>query len=398
MAEPTVAFAMTLLRLKGVGRRTVVSVLDRYPDQASLWRASGPELERAVGRRAMAVLATASEREWDDAREAAAFDIERHERAGVAILAPGSLGYPALLGSVPDPPAVLYVRGDVSSLDAPLTVAVVGTREPTARGREVARRVARRFAEAGAVVVSGLAKGIDSAGHEGALEAGRTIAVLGTAIDKVYPAENRDLSRRIESRGALVSEYPIGFPSRSDAFVDRDRLQAGLSVAVIPVQTRIEGGTQHTIKFAIEARRRVLCPRPPDSELDAPQNEGILALLRSGRARPFDADDLPAILEELVAARAGLVAAGPQLAPAPTATTRRKGGKAAKPNSAQMDWLLPQETGVHAQPPPEPPAVHTMDEVVAELDEALDRVGPRYDEAAFDEVVRAWRRRRYPSR
>lgn len=414
MTDPSARYVLALLHLRGVGRRTAVSVVSRYPDEEQLRAASEADLALAVGKRGIGSLVDGLTHAWPGALDWADHHVERHERSGIMLLPFGAPAYPPLLAAVPDPPALLYVLGDASALDALLTVAVVGTRNPTVRGREIARRVARRFAEAGAVVVSGLAKGIDTAGHEGALETGRTVAVLGTAIDKVYPAENKALAGHIERNGALISEYPMDFASRGDAFVDRDRLQAGLSLAVIPVQTGLTGGTQHTIGFAIEARRRLLCPRPADVELDAPENEGIVALIRDGRATAFDAEDLPRILDELSTARATLLAAGgsgliePTVASTAAPTRPRKKSRRASAPSGQehLDWLLPEPevsippalvAGDPAVPAADPPRVHTIDEVIEDLDATLDRVGPNYDETAFDSIVRAWRRRRYPA-
>jgi DNA processing protein len=414
VTEPSPAYALSLLRLRGIGRRTVVSVLARFSDEAALRGAAETEVASVVGRRATQALVNGLADDWDRAREWADLEVARHEQAGVQVVAFGSASYPPLLAVSPDPPALLYVLGSVDALSALLTVAVVGTRHPTIRGREIARRVARRFAEAGVVVVSGLAAGIDTAGHEGALEAGRTVAVLGTAIDDVYPAENRTLARRIEQAGALVSEYPIGFVNRSSAFAERDRIQAGLSLAVIPVQTGIKGGTQHTIRYAIDARRRVLCPRPVEAELHDPENEGILALIDGGRATPFEADDFPRLLDELPRLRAELLSAYPEPVssadPAPKliGPASPRGKKKQQASEGQTAWLLPDPTPtssdlVTAGPTKDrrpavgsPTPIHTMDEVLAALDEALDRVGPSYDEAAFDAIIRRWRARRYP--
>jgi DNA processing protein len=412
VTEPSAAYALSLLRLRGIGRRTVVALLGRFGDEAALRGASEADLLSVAGKRAAQPLLDGLASDWDRAREWADIEVARHEKAGVKVVPFGSATYPPLLAVSPDPPALLYVLGSVDALSALLTVAVVGTRQPTMRGREIARRVARRFAETGAVVVSGLAAGIDTAGHEGALETGRTVAVLGTAIDVVYPAENRTLARRIEQ--ALVSEYPMGYVSRSSAFAERDRIQAGLSLAVVPVQTGIKGGTQHTIRFAIDARRRVLCPRPVEAELHEPENEGVVALIDGGQATPFEADDLPRLLDELPRLRAELLSAYPEpkpsAGPAPTlaapVSPRRKGKQQA--SEGQTAWLLPDLTSASSdlitpgstedpRPAAGPPMpIHTMDEVLAALDDALDRVGPSYDEAAFDAIIRRWRARRYP--
>jgi DNA processing protein len=414
VTEPSAAYALSLLRLRGIGRRTVVSLLARFGNEAALRGATEADVLSVAGKRATQPLLDGLTEDWDRAREWADLEVARHEQAGVQVVAFGSVSYPPLLAVAPDPPAVLYVLGSVDALSALLTVTVVGTRQPTMRGREIARRVARRFAEAGAVVVSGLAAGIDTAGHEGALEIGRTVAVLGTAIDVVYPAENRALARRIEKAGALVSEYPIGFASRSSAFAERDRIQAGLSLAIVPIQTGIKGGTQHTIRFAIDARRRVMCPRPVEAELHEPENEGIVALIDGGQATPFEAADFPRLLDELPRLRAELLSAHlepkPSSGPPPKlvgpASPRRKGKQ--QGSEGQTAWLLPDQTsassdsitrGFTEDPRPaagSPTPIHTMDEVLAALDEALDRVGPGYDEAAFDAIIRRWRARRYP--
>ncbi len=189
----------------------------------------------------------------------------------------------------------------MASLSAGDSVAVVGTREPTERGLEVASRVARYFAEHGYTIIGGLAKGIDTAAHAAALEAGgRTIAVLGTPLDKVYPAENKGLAQRIVSQsGALVSELAFGQRSYKGGFVRRDRIQSGLSLGVIAVQTRADGGTMHTVAFAGRQKRLVLCPQPLASEADAPQYEGIWQILRSGTGHGFQADDYPTVMRLL---------------------------------------------------------------------------------------------------
>ena len=391
-------YALALTRLPGVGRRTAVLVLERFPDEESLAAASEPALFSACGARAARALMAGLATGWAPALDWANDQIERHERSGVVLVPFGGSTYPALLARSPDPPVLLFVRGDVSALDAALPVAVVGTRHPTRRGREIARRLGVRLAEMGAVVVSGLAQGIDTAGHEGALEAGRTVAVLGTAIDQIYPAENKALAGRIESRGALVSEYAMGAVGRADAFVERDRIQAGLSVAIIPVQTRLKGGTQHTIKFAFEAGRRVLCPRPADAEIAAPENEGILDLVRDGRATLFDAADLPRLRADLVALRDALMTEPPVAAAARRAKGARRKQSMATEDASTLG-LLPDDP-IRVEPSRDAghagPAYHTIDEVIAALDDVLSRMGPAYDQTAFDDIVRHWRRRRYP--
>jgi DNA processing protein len=387
-AADTAAYPIALGRLTGVGRRTVAAILRAFPARPALERATHVELESALGSRAAGAVRRGMDDGWASAQERADDVIGEHRRNGFAIVSMLDPTYPALLRLTDDPPVVLFVKGDPDVLDAPLVTAVVGTRTPTMRGVETARRLSQRLGDLGVVVVSGLAKGIDTAAHEGALDTGRTIAVLGTAIDKTYPAENRRLADAIASSGALVSEYPIGSVTKGQAFVERDRIQAGLSVAVIPVQTGLSGGTQHTIKFAQEARRALLVPQPSDAEIDARENEGILDLLSRGVARPISAVDLPELVVDWAKRRSDLLEKSTTEAPPKAAKTKgRKRAKAAS-EAETLSWL----------PPPEAPGevtFRTMDEVIAELDRTLDRVGPGYDEAAFDSIVRAWRARRF---
>lgn len=330
-------YALTLLGLRGVGRRTAIAVMRAFPSSAELLSADRAGLEGRLDPRTARTVAAALDA-WADAADRAKETITRHVDKGITVVAYGDALYPPRLALSPDPPAVFYAIGDLTALTAPLMVAVVGTREPTQAGREVARRIGRRFAEAGAVVVSGLAKGIDTAAHEGALEGGRTIAVLGTPLDKVYPAENRNLFERITTGGTAITEYPLGHESRATAFVERDRIQAWLSAAVVPVQTGVVGGTQHTIKFARDGGRALFCPQMKDGAV-IPQETGIAELLRTGEADSFIGDDIPEIVERLEREQGELLnGAEPTDVPS-------TGKRARKQTSSedQMSWLLPDD-------------------------------------------------------
>lgn len=395
-------YAVALGRLKGVGRRTAVAAMAAYPASDRLLEASEQSIEALLGRRASSALTSAIELEWLTAVRRAAEVVDEHERRGFGVVGYNSPAYPPLLRLSPDPPAVLFVRGQAAAMTESWSVAVVGTRKPTMRGAETARRLARRFAEEGAIVVSGLAKGIDTAAHQGALETGLTVAVLGTAIDKVYPAENRSLADAITERGALVSEYPIGATSRGDQFVDRDRIQAGLAVAVVPVQTGRSGGTQHTIRFAQEASREILVPQLPDSERFAPENAGIVDLIERKAAVVISADDLPEVVAFLVRSYADLVARSvrpvpPRSEDVPSKGTRKKRKNKTIGEADTLSWLLPDESmPANGEAPASPQkSVRPEEEVLAELDSALDRLGASYDVTAFDDMIRTWRRRRY---
>jgi DNA processing protein len=184
-------------------------------------------------------------------------DLRWLDASGASLLAAIDPGYPALLRESPDAPAVLYVLGNASALLEP-QVAMVGTRNPTAGGRDTARRFAAWFAQAGLGVTSGLALGIDAACHEGALQAGGlTIAVLGCGPDICYPRENRRLFDRILAQGAVVSEFPPGTEPRAALFPQRNRIIAGLAAGTVVVEAASRSGSLITARLAGTAGREV---------------------------------------------------------------------------------------------------------------------------------------------
>lgn len=207
--------------------------------------------------------------------------------------------YPALLRGIFDPPPMLVARGNIPLLES-AAVAVVGTRTPTPWGRRAAYQIARNVAKAGFVVVSGLARGIDAAAHQGALDvAGGTIAVLASSLPDIYPRQHRGLARHIERRGGLlISEFHPNRMTKAD-FVRRNRIQSGLSFAVVVVECALSGGTMHTVRFATAQGRPVLCPCPQSRIDEASGHNGVQALLRSGRAQAFSIGDTEALIREL---------------------------------------------------------------------------------------------------
>jgi DNA processing protein len=210
-----------------------------------------------------------------------------------AILAPGDDAYPALLGLTPSPPP-LHVCGHLGSGDA-LAIAIVGARRATPYGLEVAGALAGDLAVRGVTIVSGLARGIDTAAHRGALEAGgRTIAVLGCGLDVVYPPENRALAREIEARGAVVSQFAPGTPALPWHFPVRNRTIAGLALGVVVVEAGDRSGALITARFAADLGREVFAiPGRITSEL----SRGPHALIADGARLVKDwadiVDELP---------------------------------------------------------------------------------------------------------
>jgi DNA processing protein len=179
------------------------------------------------------------------------------DAAGVVLVPATSEDYPPLLAQLPDAPAVLYVRGNPSVRSEP-QIAIVGSRNPTAGGRDTARTFAAQFARAGLGVTSGLALGIDTAGHEGALSAGGvTTAVLGCGLDVCYPPQNRALADRIAASGAVVTEFPPGTSARPAHFPQRNRIIAGLAAGTVVVEAACRSGSLITARLAGVAGREV---------------------------------------------------------------------------------------------------------------------------------------------
>ena len=183
-------------------------------------------------------------------------ELERTETLGARFITAKDIDYPARLLDLKNPPVGLYVLGN-ANLALP-SASIVGTRHPSSYGQNTATQLARALAQQGVTVTSGGARGIDSAGHRGALqEDGITISVFGTGIDKVYPTENRDLFRRIAERGALVSEYPLGTGGEGWRFVERNRIIAALSSRVVIVESSETGGAMHTASMGLGLGREV---------------------------------------------------------------------------------------------------------------------------------------------
>ncbi len=199
---------------------------------------------------------------------------------GVAVVALCDARYPPLLRELFDPPPVLFVQGDIGVLVSSPMLAVVGTRAASNRGRSFARTVSAQLASAGVAIVSGLARGIDAAAHQGALDAGGfTIGVLGSGLDRFYPPENRLLARSMLARGAVVSEFPLETPPHPGRFPQRNRIIAGFAQGVVVVEAPLRSGALVTARLANEAGREVMAvPGPPEH----PSSSGTNELLRDG--------------------------------------------------------------------------------------------------------------------
>jgi DNA processing protein len=214
-------------------------------------------------------------------------------RLGLVLLPFPASGYPDRLRQIPDPPIVLWIRGCAQILDAP-ALAIVGSRSATPTGISIAARLGRELAEAGLVVISGLARGVDAAAHRGALDgSGRTVAVLGSGADVIYPPEHAALARQVLERGAIVSELAPGTPPRPGHFPLRNRIISGLARAVVVVEASEKSGSLITAKAALEQGRDVLAV--PGNVISG-RHRGCHALIKDGARLVETVDD---VLEEL---------------------------------------------------------------------------------------------------
>lgn len=238
-------------------------------------------------------------KEWDQARRS--FDKNAAEE--VDLLCISDERYPPCLAISTDAPPVLFIKGNISALTSLPGVAIVGAREATDAGREIARRIARFMGENGWPVVSGLALGIDAAAHQGALDVGgKTIAVLAGGVEKPNPVANTALGNSIlDAGGAWVSEHPVGTPPRKHNFVRRNRIQVGLSAGSIIVEAKLRSGSITQARFCSAENRPLfsVVPHSPDNPLGL-NSEGTIHMVDEYGAIPIKTkDDYPRIIEKL---------------------------------------------------------------------------------------------------
>ena len=275
---------LRLLRSENVGPVTYRQLLTRYGAAAEALDAL-PDLAKRGGRsRLISVPSRAdAEREWEET-----------EAAGGSLLFEGQPGFPALLSAAEGSPPILSVRGHGHILDR-RGIGIVGARNASAVGSRFARTIAHDLGEAGLVVVSGLARGIDGAAHTGALATG-TIAVVAGGIDIVYPPEHERLQAEIAECGLIVSEMPVGTRPQGRHFPRRNRIISGLSLGVLVVEAAPKSGSLITARFALEQNREVFAV--PGSPLD-PRCQGTNNLIRQGAVLTETADDILSVLADV---------------------------------------------------------------------------------------------------
>lgn len=263
-----------LHELEGIGWKTIHQLLIRFPEPSVLIGLTAGEIASCGIRASIAELIAT--------RLTPAFieqKLHLYRSQAIRILTRFDEDYPPILQEIAQPPWVLYVKGDPSFLKGHL-LGIVGTRTPTLYGKKIAEEWAASLSRAGFGIVSGLARGIDSKAHIGALQGkAKTVAVLGCAINVIYPRENALLYRKIEQEGVIISEYPIGTGMKPGMFPQRNRIIAGLSLGVTVVEAAEDSGSLITVEFALDASRDVFAVPGP---INSRQSSGVHKLLKDG--------------------------------------------------------------------------------------------------------------------
>jgi DNA processing protein len=285
-------FWIGLSSIPGVGRVTFRKLSHHFGSPERALAASRDELRNSgLSEKVIAAITSLS---W---REYAEKELEKARDAGVRIITADSTAYPANLKETPDPPLFLYIQGSLQHEEG---LAIVGTRKPTHYGLTVTHRIAYELAAAGLTIVSGLARGIDTQAHRGALAAqGRTVAVLGCGIDIAYPPENKGLLERISSNGAIVTENPFGTKPEAGYFPARNRIISGLSRGTVIIEATEDSGSLITANYTLEQGRKLFAV---PGNIGSPNSRGTNSLIKQGAVLVEGTDD---ILRDLGMKRTG---------------------------------------------------------------------------------------------
>jgi DNA processing protein len=274
--------------VKGIGPVRFQKLLDFFGKPEIAWQAPVEALREAglsekIAENVVRTRNTISlDKEW-----------ERIQKQGITVLTWEGDEYPRRLKEINQPPPVLYIKGDLSP-DDEWPVAIVGTRRVTAYGRQVTDEIASMLSRSGVTIISGMARGVDSIAHKAALNSGgRTIAVLGSGVDRIYPPEHRVLADQIIEQGALISDYAPGTPPEASNFPARNRIISGLSIAVVVAEAGKRSGALITATFAADQGRDVFAV--PGS-IKSPQSRGTNRLLQDGAYLVQDPDDILEVL------------------------------------------------------------------------------------------------------
>ncbi len=278
--------------IEGVGPVRVRQLLDHFGDAPAILRANRQQLQqvRGIGQETADSICA-----WESGTDLSG-ELKRIADYGCYVLTQEDAEYPELLRQIYDPPIALYIKGTLTAQDKN-SVALVGSRQTTSYGVETARKLAYQLAYVGVTVVSGGARGIDTAAHQGALAGkGRTVAVLGTGINFVFPPENAELFERIAASGAVVSQFPFNRPADKQSFPIRNRIVAGMTLGTVVVEANLSSGALITANFATDYGRQVFAV---PGRIDSPRSKGCHDLIKKGAKLCEGADDILSEFEYL---------------------------------------------------------------------------------------------------
>ena len=278
--------------IEGIGPVRVRSLMEHFGEAPAILTASKSQLRqvRSIGEETAEAIVN-----WEKSIDLAG-ELKRIADSGCKIVIQADENYPPSLREIYDPPIVLYVKGELSTKDRN-AVAMVGSRQTTHYGIETARKLAYQLAYVGVTVVSGGARGIDTAAHQGALAAkGRTVCVLGTGISIVFPPENKELFERIAENGAVVSQFPFNRNGDKQSFAIRNRIVAGMTLGAVVVEADLHSGALITANFATEYGRQVFAV---PGRIDSPRSKGCHDLIKKGAKLCEGAEDILSEFEYL---------------------------------------------------------------------------------------------------
>ncbi len=272
ITEEEVKTLIKLSSIKGIGETRLKKLILQFNPISKVFDASSSELSEIIGEKLISPIRNAK-------RKSVEPELAVLKKLGAKLIIFKDSAYPENLKNLPDAPPFLYVRGEILPQDM-LSISVIGARRASHYGRLIAEKFAYEFAMSGITVVSGLARGIDSCAHRGALKAdGRTIAVLGSGIDIIYPPENKDLFEEICTHGAYISEFPPGTQPWKGNFPTRNRLISGLSKAVVVIEATSKSGVSSTVEWALEQNKEVFAV---PGNITSETSKGVNRLIADG--------------------------------------------------------------------------------------------------------------------
>ncbi|MEJ2103046.1 MAG: DNA-processing protein DprA [Ignavibacteriaceae bacterium] len=272
-----------LLSVEGIGPGKIRNLLAKFKTTKNILTSDYPELLNVDGISTnLAKRIRKASQERDSAEKFTEKELKKLERLGGKLITIWDQEYPQLLKKIYDPPLLFYLLGELIENDQ-YSIAIVGTRQPTNYGKVQAERISMDLAKQGVTIISGMARGIDSISHNAAVKSGgRTIAVIGSGLDVIYPPENRKLFEKISESGAIISEFPLGSKPDAQNFPKRNRLISGLSLGVIIIETGVTGGAMQTAAFALDQNREVFAL---PGNVGVKQSEGTNLLIQKSEAK-----------------------------------------------------------------------------------------------------------------